>query len=114
MKKTALFVIIASMSLSVLSGCGDNTPELTNYNCMPEGLELYRSQKDTSKEAYLSFEEECRFKKLGKFSQEWKDKVRKLEWKCATILDKEGSAKCNLAIKQAIDDLTAQFKADNK
>lgn len=112
MKKSALIIILASLSLATLSGCSDNAPELNNYNCTTEGLDAYRHQEGTEKEAFIQFKEQCEFKRLGSYSKEWKDTVGKLEWDCALVFDKEGNDKCIAAIKKARADLTAKYKAE--
>ena len=100
------------MSLGVLSGCGDNAPKLNNYNCTTEGLDAYRQQEGTEKEAFIQFKEQCEFKRLGKYSQEWKDTVGKLEWDCALTFDKKSTDKCYAELKKLREDLTAKYKAE--
>lgn len=114
MKKSSLIIILASLSLStLLTGCGDNAPELNNYNCTPEGLNAYKSQKNTDKESFIQFQEQCQFKDLGGFSDEWKKTVGKKELKCALIFDKVSTDKCLAELKQLRDDLTAKYKAES-
>lgn len=113
MKRSSLIIILASLSLgTLLTGCGDNAPELNNYNCTAEGLEAYRHQEGTEKEAFIQFKEQCEFKRLGSYSNEWKNTVGKKEFECALYFDEESTNKCLAELKQLRNDLTAKYKTE--
>lgn len=112
MKSLIIPTLLAS-SVLLLSACGDNTPELNNYNCTTDQLQHFKEQKDTTKEAYADFVANCKFKKLGEYNQEWK-KIEREYFHCWSEWNIEDQKKCEAPMYEKLKALSDKWKQEGK
>ena len=97
MKGTALTLASAAAAAALfITGCGEKTPELSNWTCSAEQLEKFEDQcKEEGMDALLNkyspFFKQCRAGKLGKFNPELNEEPG-YKAKCSAPFIKEREA----------------------
>ena len=123
MKGTALTLASAAAAAALfITGCGEKTPELSNWTCSAEQLEKFEDQcKEEGMDALLNkyspFFKQCRAGKLGKFNPEMEKLVSEIN-RCGVhgVLNEEPGykAKCSAPFIKEREALLAKWKSEDE